>query len=112
MLRSIGHALNGWRLVWKEEANFRIQCIVAVVVLCFSIAAKFDFVEMLAITLSMLLVLGAELVNTIVENFLDLLHPEHHPLVGALKDLCAGLVLMQSLGATIIGIATLVHHFL
>ena len=45
------------------------------------------------------LVLAAELVNTIVERLVDLVHPDHSESVRAIKDVSAGVVLITALGA-------------
>ena len=50
------------------------------------------------------LVFMAEMANTAFEKLLDLIHPEHHPLVGRIKDMAAGMVLVSSLMSVVIGV--------
>ena len=45
------------------------------------------------------LVLGAELMNTALEQTIDHLHPEIHPAIKVAKDCAAGAVLLFSLSA-------------
>ena len=47
-------------------------------------------------------ILAAELVNTAIEELLDHIHPEIHPVIGRAKDLAAGAVLTLSTVAVII----------
>lgn len=109
---SIGHALRGLRAVWREEANFRIHCVVAVLVLGGAVMFGFSFTEISVLFIAVLFVLGSEILNTVVEDACDALHPEHHRVVGKIKDMMAGLVLLNAIGAVVIGVITLTHHFL
>lgn len=108
---SAGHALRGLRFVWKEEQNFRIQLLCATGVVLFMIFWKFTYVEMGFILFAIALVLTAEVINTIVEDALNLVEPNHHPTVGKLKDMMAGIVLVTSVLALVIGVLTGLHHF-
>jgi diacylglycerol kinase len=49
-------------------------------------------------------VLGLEIINSIMERFLDFLQPENDERVKTIKDLLSAFVLLVALGAAIIGI--------
>lgn len=104
------HALRGLRSVWKEERNFRIQMVSALLILLVGWAMSFTVAEFFAVCMMICLVLGAEILNTIVEDAFDLLHPSNHATVGKIKDMAAGLVLVQSIGAFAVGTVILLRH--
>ena len=58
--------------------------------------------ELLSLQLG--LVLALELVNTAGEQLVDLLHPEHDPRWGRIKDLLAGASLVAALAAAVVGV--------
>ena len=51
------------------------------------------------------IVLMAELFNSALETLIDHVHPEHHPEVGAAKDIAAAAVLLASIAAVVAGLA-------
>jgi diacylglycerol kinase (ATP) len=59
--------------------------------------------EFILISLSVCLVLFAELMNTAIEAVVDLVTTEYHPIAKIAKDVAAGAVLMASIGAAVMG---------
>jgi diacylglycerol kinase len=110
-LVSLSHALRGIGYVWKEEINFRIQTAAGIAVLLALIAFRFTYSEAAIIIFAMMLVLGGEMFNTLVEDLLDVIQPEHHRSVGRMKDMMAGVVLLLSIGAALVGLLVFLHHF-
>jgi len=96
-------AFLGITSAFKEEANFRIQCFVAVVVIFFMVWLGGKNEEKAILILTMLVVLSLELINSQIEKFLDLIEPELHIKVKIIKDFSAGAVLISALGSIIIG---------
>ena len=109
--KSVPHALRGMKIVWREEHNFRFQTAIACIVFALALLLGFTPLETFAIVIAIILVLAAEMLNTIVEDLLDKIEPNHHPLVGKIKDMMAGYVLLHSAGAVAIGVLTFLHHF-
>ena len=60
--------------------------------------------QAIALLLLIILVLTLELINSILERFVDVFKPRIHPMVEEIKDLMAGAVLIASLGALIVGL--------
>lgn len=60
--------------------------------------------EAVALTLVIIAVLVLEIVNTVVEKFIDLLKPRMHHYSGAIKDMMAAAVLLAAIGAVVIGV--------
>jgi diacylglycerol kinase (ATP) len=108
---SFRYALRGLRYIWQTEQSFRIQALVALVLIFALLVLNFSYVEDAAIILAIILVLVLETVNTIVEKILDALKPGQDNLVGKIKDMMAAAVLVGSSGALVIGLLTVWHHF-
>jgi diacylglycerol kinase len=60
------------------------------------------------VTLSIVLVLALELVNSAVESMMDYAHPETAPEIKLTKDIAAGAVLIATLGAVVVGLLMLI----
>jgi len=56
------------------------------------------------LTLLVVMVLAAEMVNTMVEALVDLVTTEYHPLAKVAKDVAAGVVLLTAIGAVVVGL--------
>ncbi len=110
-LKSLSHAVHGVRQVWRQEPNFRIQSAFATAILFLLYFLGFSYSESAIIVFAMMLVLGAEMFNTLVEDLLDVIEPEHHVSVGKMKDMMAGVVLLMSCGSVVVGLLVVLHHF-
>ncbi|SDP55752.1 diacylglycerol kinase family protein [Halobacillus aidingensis] len=97
-------AWNGIKEVYESERNFRIHLSVALLVIIAALVFGLSKWEWITILLTVGMVLSLEMVNTAMERLLDFYHPEHHPIIGSIKDITAGAVLIASIGAVIIGI--------
>ncbi|MBI4433315.1 diacylglycerol kinase [Candidatus Uhrbacteria bacterium] len=102
-LQSCRFAWRGLLAVARAEQNFRIQVIVAVVVLALSVILRVRVVEFLALILVAAAVLVLECINSAVERLLDLVQPRLHGYVREIKDIMAAAVLVASFGAAVIG---------
>ncbi len=109
--KSAANALRGILFVWQRERNFRIECLVGLLVILATIALGFTYMEVVLILVAISVVLGAELFNTVIEEILDVVEPHYSVHVGRLKDVTAGVVLLLSLFAVVIGVITVVHHY-
>jgi diacylglycerol kinase len=109
---SVKTAVFGLKSAFKEERNFRIQFLIGVVVVFFMIAFNLNAVESSIIILMILVVLSLELVNSQIEKFLDIVHPDHHPRVKIIKDFSAGAVLFSVIGSVAIGVLIFLPHIL
>lgn len=102
--RAFLYAWNGIRVSLKDQRNLKVQSLVALV----TVGAGFYFniasLEWCLILFSIALVLGLEMVNSAIENLVDLVTMERRPLAGKVKDIAAGAVLFASIIAVIIGI--------
>lgn len=102
-LKSFAFAANGIRLALRQR-NFRVQVACAVVTVAAGVFLGITSTEWLAVIILIALVLSLEIVNTALENLVDLVTEEWKPLAGKIKDLGAGAVLVASLFAAIAGV--------
>jgi len=91
-----------WRAL-REEPNFRIQLVAAVVAIALAVWLHFDLWRWIAVVLVIGIVLASELFNTCLEHVIDLIKPEAHPLARFAKHAGAGAVLVASLSAAVVG---------
>lgn len=101
---SIKIAVLGLKSAFKEERNFRIQFLIGLIVIFFTIILGLNSIEKSILFLMVLVVLSLELINSQIEKFLDLIQPEHHPRVKIIKDFSAGAVLLSIIGSVVVGI--------
>lgn len=109
-LQGLGYALTGLGIAWEEEANFRIQIVVALAAAVLGWYVHLTSIEWMLVALSIASVLAAEAFNTAIEELGDLHETNHNPRVARLKDLSAAAVLLTSLGALVVGLIIFVSH--
>lgn len=104
LTQSFRYALRGLTTVWREEQNFRVQSISALVALALAWYFRISRTELFFLVLVCMIVLVLELLNTIFERFTDFFSPRFQHIAAIVKDLMAASVLLASLGAFIIGV--------
>ncbi|MGD8843405.1 MAG: diacylglycerol kinase [Gammaproteobacteria bacterium] len=97
------NALAGIRHAWATEDNVRTHGAIAVCVVLVFLWIRPEPVWWGLIVLCIGLVVAAELLNSALEILIDHLHPEIHPAIGRAKDVLAGMVLVLSLTAVVVG---------
>ncbi len=110
--QSFIYAFRGLKYTWQEERNFRIQIIAAFFLVIIIFLFNFSYFEASFLIFAAILVLTSEVLNTVLEKTLDELEPKQNQKIGKIKDMMAGAVLLNSIGAIAIGILVLLHHFL
>ncbi|MFC0522571.1 diacylglycerol kinase family protein [Pontibacillus salicampi] len=105
-------AWNGLKAVSKAERNFRIHLMTTLCVCILAAIVRVSFIEWAVLTLTVSLVLTMELINSAVERIMDFLSPTWHPLVGEIKDITAGAVLVTAIAAIIIGCFIFIPYFI
>ncbi len=86
--RALFHSIDGFRAAWREEAAFRLEFVLAVLLSALCLYLPFDPWLTVVILFSHVLVLVAELLNTAVEVVVDMITREFH--LGAKKAKDAG----------------------
>ena len=98
---------NAWRGLWKvlvKEPAFKYMAAAALLVVGLMLYFPTSRTEKAVLLVTIFSVLGLEMINSIMERFLDFLQPNHDPRVKIIKDLLSGFVFLVVSGAAIIGI--------
>jgi diacylglycerol kinase (ATP) len=102
-LKSFIHAGRGIAAGIRGCRNMQIMLAAGVAAVALGLVLGLTRGEWTAVALAIGLVLAVELVNTAGEGLVDLLHPEHDPRWGRIKDLLAGASLLAALAAAAVG---------
>lgn len=102
-IKSFQYAWKGLLYIFRHEQNFRIQCLATVLVCVAMIFFRVTMSEAIALILMALIVLILEILNTVVEKFIDLLQPRMHHYSKIIKDMMAAAVLLAAIVSCIIG---------
>ena len=94
LFRALGASGRGLRGAFVDEAAFRQELALALVVIPTGLLLGRNGVERALLVAPMLLVLVIELVNSAVEATVDRIGLEHHELAGLAKDLGSAAVSM------------------
>lgn len=103
-IQSFTHAFRGFRTLLQDEPNARIHLLAAITAISLGFYTQLSNLEWIVILFAIAIVIGAELVNSAIENLADLVSPEYHPLVKKAKDLGAAAVLISATTSLIVGV--------
>lgn len=109
--RSLRHALDGIKYALAHEKNFRIELLIAVLVVFLIFVFKVKNWEAIILLLMIMWVLISELTNTVLERVVDILKPRIHPYARLIKDLMAAVVLISAVVSIIVGIIIFYPYF-
>ena len=87
LLAAFGNSLRGFVGAFREEAAFRQELALAVVVIPAGLWLGRTGIERALLVAPMLVILIVELLNSAVEAAIDRIGPEHHELSGLAKDI-------------------------
>jgi len=102
LIKSFGYALQGIYVATREQLNIKIHFLAVAVVTIAGLFFHITPYEWCLIVICFGIVLTAELFNSAIENLVDLVSPDHHPLAGKVKDMAAGAVLVSAIAAVIV----------
>jgi diacylglycerol kinase len=104
LLSSFRYAFAGIWWVIKTQRNMRVHLVLGVCAVLLAIALGLDTARDAILALTVVVVLAAEMINTVVEAVVDLVSPTYHPLARIAKDVAAGAVLVTAIGALLVGL--------
>lgn len=105
---------NAWRGMWTvliKEPAFKYMVASALLVIGAMLYFPTTRTEKAVLLAMIFSVLGLEMINSIMERFLDFLQPNQDPRVKIIKDLLSAFVLLVAFGAAIIGILIFCPYF-
>ena len=97
-------AFSGIWYAIKTQRNIKVQLCIAVVVIICAIVFKLNTTECIFLTFATMLVIITEVINTAIEEAVNLTTEEFHPIAKIAKDVAAGAVVLAALNAVIIAI--------
>jgi diacylglycerol kinase (ATP) len=105
----LGFALAGLKAGWQRERSFRTHVVFAALAALALLILRPAPVWWGLVAIVVALVMALELVNSAIESIIDLLHPDRHPEIKAVKDMVAGAVLTISLAALVVALALVIE---
>ena len=112
LLKSFKYAFEGVFFAFKLNRNIRIHFLVALIVILVSLYLKVSPFEMSILGIMIILVISSEMINTAIEEMVDLIVSEHRKEAKIAKDVAAGMVLVTSIGSVVVGILIFAPHIL
>ena len=108
---SFKYAFEGIITTIKEERNMFIHFLIAIIVVITGVYVRLSLNEWLICLLLFALVFSLELINTAIENTVDLVATKKNKKAKMAKDAAAGAVLIAAIFASIIGIIIFLPKF-
>ena len=103
-LNSFKHAFRGIAWVIRTQHNMWIHLVIGSIAVLFAWIWDFSRAEWLILILTIGAVLITEMINSAIEESIDLMSPEYHIHAKRAKDASAGAVLLTCIMAVMIGI--------
>lgn len=94
LVDAAGYSAQGLRACWRNEAAFRQELLLCLVLLPFSFALARSVEQWLLLVFPLLLLMIVELLNSAIENVVDRVGLESHELSGRAKDMGSAAVLL------------------
>ncbi len=98
------NATNGIKHALKNERNTRIQVFFGILAIILGVLLKINLIEWVIVISTINIVIVTELINTAIENTIDLITSEYNEKAKIAKDVSAGAVFITCIFSAIIGI--------
>ena len=89
LFKNASYAIDGLIHAIKTETSFKLELIIALIVFPAIYFMPFELIYKLVLVVTYFMIMVAELLNSAVENVVDLVTKEIHPLAKAAKDVGA-----------------------
>ena len=110
--KSFQYAFQGIRFSLHEQLSIKIEIAAALTVILFAFYFEITKHEWIAVLLCIGLVISMEMVNSAIENLVDLVSPQIHPIAGKVKDIASAAVLVASIVAAAVGVIVFLPYFI
>ena len=104
LLKSFKYAFEGIYTGIKIEQNMKRHIAIMIIVIIFGIMLKINITEWIICIILFGLVISMELMNTAIENTVDLITKERNQQAKIAKDVAAGAVLVSAIVSAIVGL--------
>jgi diacylglycerol kinase (ATP) len=102
-IESANNAIEGIIYAAKTQRHLRYHFYSAIIVLILSYVLGISRIDFLFISIAVIIVLLAEMLNTAIEFVVDIVSPEKSEKARIVKDVAAGSVLITAFGAAVLG---------
>lgn len=98
---SLNYAIEGVIYAFKTQRHVRYHYIIAAGALFLSLFLELPVIEFVLFAMAVIILLFAEMMNTAIEETVNLVEDKHHMIAKNAKDVSAGAVLIASIGVAI-----------
>jgi len=93
LFKNTQYAIEGFVHAFKTETSFKLELLVAIFIIPIIFISPFELWQQMILLCTYFLILIVELLNSAVENVVDLVTKEIHPLAKSAKDIGATAVM-------------------
>ena len=111
-LMKFSHAFRGVKLGVRGQSSFFVHFFATALVVAAAVVLGANLVEWCLLTLSITMVLAAEMFNSGLEWLAKAITEEHDERIGKALDIGSGAVLLASIGAVVVGAAIFGHRLI
>ncbi|MFQ5585479.1 MAG: diacylglycerol kinase [Thermodesulfobacteriota bacterium] len=111
-LESLNCAIEGVIYAFKTQRNMKYHFSIAIVVLLTSLLLNLPAVEFVLFAITVIFLLFAEMINSAIEETVNLLEQRYNIIAKNAKDISAGAVLISALAVVIMGYVILSKYLL
>jgi diacylglycerol kinase len=108
--QSFKYAGQGIRHALNTQRNIRLHIAAAVAALVLGLILNISYYELVALVLAICFVLITEMINTSIEEIVNLVTPTRRAAATIAKDVAAGAVLFSAICAIIVGCLIFIPH--
>lgn len=101
---SLRNAASGVVYALASQRNMKIHLLASLMVIAAGLFFGLNRIEWTLIILTITVVWATEILNTSLEELVDIISPQYDIRAGRVKNLSAGAVLVAALGAVLVGI--------
>jgi diacylglycerol kinase len=110
-IKSVKHAKSGAVHAIKTQRNLWIHFIIGVGVLVFALRLNVSFLELAILVLTIFGVISLEMINTSIEEMVNILSPAQRQEAALVKNIAAAAVLLAVAGAVLVGAIIFIPKF-
>jgi diacylglycerol kinase len=88
----------------RTQRNTRVQLTIALVAIFFGVWLGLSYIQWAVLVLTIGFVLVSEMLNTVAEALVDLMCPDYHLQAKVVKDVAAGVVLLNAALSVVVGL--------
>ena len=95
LFKNSKYAMSGLWITFKNEMSFKIEILLSIPILILIYIVEFTLMEKMFLLATVFIVLIVELINSAIENVVDITTQEYHLLAKNAKDMGSGAVFVS-----------------